>query len=281
MPEKKPPKKVPSAGQRRCRIEENHTTATSRQTPTTSTQVRRPPGAASSTHCGCEALALPRLPQPAPGQAINLGPIAGTESPTGALGAGAVDLCEISPGGQVALGGDTFSGNVARSGAWSPSMALHVRPGTLNSNPIQFDSSFGQNGALYAEPPPPVVGGSQLPAGTVQVFGIDYALVTRTVEPSTHRYATGTSQPQRAGMADRSGVLEGRSQLAGRQRNTNQRLPGARRLGVYRRRRVRPRSHRTALSLPRGDLHGPKHMVGLGNQQRRPRLGLECGPDTS
>jgi D-arabinan endo alpha-(1,5)-arabinofuranosidase len=127
-----------------------------------------------------QALALPELPQPGPGQAINLGPIAGTESPTGALGAGAVDLCEISPGGQVALGGDTFSGNAALSGAWSPSMALHVRPGTLNSNPIQFDGSFGQNGSLYAEPPPPVAGGSQLPAGTVQVFGIDYALVTRT-----------------------------------------------------------------------------------------------------
>jgi Domain of unknown function (DUF4185) len=127
-----------------------------------------------------QALALPQLPQPAPGQAINLGPIAGTESPTGALGAGAVDLCEISPGGQVALGGDTFSGNAMGQGAWSPSMALHVRPGTLNSNPIQFDSSFCQNGTLYAEPPPPVAGGSQLPAGTVQVFGIDYALVTRT-----------------------------------------------------------------------------------------------------
>jgi hypothetical protein len=124
-------------------------------------------------------MVLPQLPQPGPGQAINLGPIAGTESPTGALGAGAVDLCEISPAGQVALGGDTFSGNAAFSGAWSPSIALHVQPGTLNSNPIQFDSSFGQGGTLYDQPPPP--GGSQLPAGTIQVFGIDYALVARTV----------------------------------------------------------------------------------------------------
>jgi len=128
-----------------------------------------------------QALALPALPQPDPGQAINLGPIAGTGSPTGALGAGAVDLCEISPGGQVALGGDTFSGNAMGDGAWSPSMALHVRPGTLNSNPIQFDGSFGQGGSLYAEPWPHVPGGSQLPAGTVSVFGIDYALVARTV----------------------------------------------------------------------------------------------------
>jgi Domain of unknown function (DUF4185) len=126
-----------------------------------------------------QAMAVPQLPQPGPGQAINLGPIAGTASPTGALGAGAVDLCEISPCGQVALGGDTFSGNAALSGSWSPSMGLHVRPGTLNGV-IQFDSSFGQGGTVYAETWPHVQGGSQLPAGTIQVFGIDYALVTRT-----------------------------------------------------------------------------------------------------
>ena len=58
-------------------------------------------------------------------------------------------------------------------------MGLHVRPGTLNSNPIQFDRSFGQGGTLYDQPPPP--NGSQLPAGTLQVFGIDYALVANTV----------------------------------------------------------------------------------------------------
>ncbi|MFZ0227977.1 MAG: hypothetical protein WAL41_13765 [Mycobacterium sp.] len=100
-----------------------------------------------------QSLALPQLPQPAPGQAINLGPIAGTESPTGVFGAGAVDLCEISPGGLVALGGDTFSGNTCFSGTWSPSMALQVQPGTLNGNPIQFNGAFGQNGTLYADPP--------------------------------------------------------------------------------------------------------------------------------
>ena len=103
-----------------------------------------------------QSLALPQLPQPAPGQAINLGPIAGTESPTGAFGAGAVDLCEISPSGLVALGGDTFSGNSCGSGTWSPSMALQVQPGSVNGNPIQFSGSFGGNGTLYAEPPPSV-----------------------------------------------------------------------------------------------------------------------------
>jgi hypothetical protein len=109
----------------------------------------------------------------------NQGPIAGTGSPTRALGVGAVDLCEISPGGQVALGGDAFSGNAMGEGAWSKSIGLHVRPGTLASNVIQFDRAFGQNCTLYAESCRP--DGSQLPAGTVQVFGIDYALVARTL----------------------------------------------------------------------------------------------------
>jgi hypothetical protein len=125
-----------------------------------------------------EAMALPSLSQPAPNAPINLGAIAGTGSPTGALGAGAVDLCEISPSGQVALGGDTFSGNAMGDGTWSASMALHVRPGTLDGT-IQFDRSFGQNGTLYDQPWPP--GGSQLPSGTIQVFGIDYALIARVV----------------------------------------------------------------------------------------------------
>lgn len=179
MPEKKPPKKAPSAGR---------TSAGSKNTPRKRATKRPPPAPKSGARparpavlaAARQALAMPALPQPAPGQAINLGPIAGTGSATGALGAGAVDLCEISPAGQVALAGDTFSGNAARSGTWSPSMALQVQPGTLKSNPIQFNGSFGQNANLYAEPPPPVELGSQLPAGTVQVFGIDYAFVTRT-----------------------------------------------------------------------------------------------------
>src|SRR5947209_1812321 len=126
-----------------------------------------------------QAMAPPPLPQPPPGQAFPLGVIAGTDGPgpgpTSGIGAGAVDLCEISPGGQVALGGDTFAGNAMGAGAWSPSMGLHVRPGTLNSDQIQFDRSFGGGGSLYADPGLP--GGSQLPAGTVQGFGVDYALV--------------------------------------------------------------------------------------------------------
>ncbi len=177
MPEKAP-KKVPSAGR----------TGAGSKKPRRQRPVKRPLPAPKSgarprpravLAAAVEAMALPQLPQPGPGEAINLGPIAGTGSPTGTLGAGAVDLCEISPGGQVALGGDTFWGNAALSGAWSPSMGLHVRPGTLNSNTIQFDRSFGQGGTLYDQPPPP--NGSQLPAGTIQVFGIDYALVARTV----------------------------------------------------------------------------------------------------
>ena len=174
--ETKPPSKAPSALPTSVALKK--TSAASKKVPSaarTSTALKkttlrkraakRPPPAPKSgarpvgpavLAAAVQSLALPQLPQPAPGQAINLGPIAGTESPTGAFGAGAVDLCEISPSGLVALGGDTFSGNAWASGAWSPSMALHVRPGTLNGNPIQFDGSFGQGGTLYAEPWPHV-----------------------------------------------------------------------------------------------------------------------------
>ena len=157
------------------RIEEADTTETSWEGVPPAPKSGARPVAPAVLAAAVQSLALPQLPQPAPGQAINLGPIAGTESPTGAFGAGAVDLCEISPSGLVALGGDTFSGNSCGSGTWSPSMALQVQPGSVNGNSIQFSGSFGGNGTLYAEPPPNVPLGSQLPAGTVQVFGIDYA----------------------------------------------------------------------------------------------------------
>jgi hypothetical protein len=178
MPEKTPEKAASAAPTKAASKKPTQQSAAKRPPPAPKSGAKPRPTAALIAK-GLADMALPQLPQPDPGQAINLGPIAGTGSPTGALGAGAVDLCEISPSGQVALGGDTFSGNAAFSGAWSASMALHVRPGTLNSNPIQFDGSFGQGSSLYDQPPPP--GGSQLPSGTVQVFGIDYALVARTI----------------------------------------------------------------------------------------------------
>ena len=197
--EPKPPKKAPSA--LRSSVALKKTSVALKKTTPPKRAAKRPPPAPKSgarplapavLAAAVQSLALPQLPQPAPGQAINLGPIAGTESPTGAFGAGAVDLCEISPSGLVALGGDTFSGNACGSGTWSPSMALQVQPGTLNGNPIQFNGSFGGNGTLYAEPPPNVALGSQLPAGTVQVFGIDYAFVTRTanLQPLDTRLVT-------------------------------------------------------------------------------------------
>src|SRR6516225_7306600 len=151
MPEKKPPQKAPSAGR---------ASAGSKNTPPKRPAKRPPPAPKSGARPARPAvlaaarLALPQLPQPAPGQAINLGPIAGTESPTGAFGAGAVDLCEISPSGLVALGGDTFSGNAEGVGTWSKSIGLQVQPGTLNSNQIQFNGVIGQNSTLYDEPPP-------------------------------------------------------------------------------------------------------------------------------
>ena len=194
-------KKVPPASQA--------STALKKPTPRKRPGKRVPPAPKSGARplapavlaAAVQSLALPQLPQPAPGQAINLGPICGTDSPTGAFGAGAVDLCEISPSGLVALGGDTFSGNGVGQGQWSQSMALQVQPGTLNGNTIQFSGSFGGNGTLYAEPPPNVPLGSQLPAGTVQVFGIDYAFITKTVNLQPINTRLVTIDPNNPGWA--------------------------------------------------------------------------------
>lgn len=139
-----------------------------------------------------EALVVPAPSQPGRGDHIDLGIVAGSDGPTARLGAGATDLCEISPSGLVAIAGDTFTGNQCRQGDWSPSLALHVKPNTLAAK-VEFDGSFGWN-SLYADgwgpggrPP----GGSQLPAGTVQVHGVDYLLVTRTgTNPVTHQDLT-------------------------------------------------------------------------------------------
>jgi hypothetical protein len=86
-------------------------------------------------------------------------------------------------------------------------MGLHLRPGTLNGNPIQFDGSFGQGGSLYDQPPPPVAGGSQLPAGTAQVFGIDYALVARTANLQPLDTRLVTIDPDNAGWPTVPGSL--------------------------------------------------------------------------
>ncbi|MEU9805980.1 DUF4185 domain-containing protein [Mycobacterium sp. NPDC050853] len=121
---------------------------------------------------------------PARGQAINLGPVAGTDSPTGAIGAGGTDLTEIAPSGQVGLAGDTFAGPGAYKGDWSPSMGLHVKPGTLDDTTkgVQFDRSFGAKDSLYADKMIPGAGHSQLPAGTINVNGTDYAMIDNVVD---------------------------------------------------------------------------------------------------
>ncbi len=124
------------------------------------------------------------IPDPRPltrGQHRDMGVVAGSEGPTACFNAGATDLCEIVPGGQVAVAGDTWKGPKAFAGKWSPSLALHVKS---LAGKVEFDGSFGwQN--LYRDswgpdggPPPPAC--SQLPAGTVRVGAIEYLMVTRT-----------------------------------------------------------------------------------------------------
>ncbi len=134
-------------------------------------------------------MAVSPLPRPDTGQHLCLGIVAGSDAP-GSLGCRpigdlATDLCEIAPSGQVAIAGDTFSGDCALGprAAWYASLALHVKPGSLQRT-VEFDGTFGWNDDLYDQPHGPGRGESQLPAGTIQVRvggrTRDYLLVTRT-----------------------------------------------------------------------------------------------------
>ena len=159
-------------------------------------------------------------------------------------------------------------------------MALQVQPGTLNANPIQFNGSFGGNGTLYAEPPPNVALGSQLPAGTVQVFGVDYAFVTRTANLQPIDTRLVTIDPNNPGWATVPGSLRdaeswqngNETQISGYQDPDG---------SVYIVADGFARDHGVWLyHCPAESFTDRNTMVGLGNRGRR-QLGLECGPDTS
>lgn len=132
----------------------------------------------------------PVLPPLAPGQAVRIGPTAGTGTPTRDYGIGATDLCEFMefPSGILQVCGDSFAGQGVGFGGWYSPIALHVETDSLlDPGGVRYDGVTGVDAPLLADPAPP--GSSQLPAGVVQINRENYLLVTTTRElrPQTSR----------------------------------------------------------------------------------------------
>jgi hypothetical protein len=132
----------------------------------------------------------PILQPLAPGQAIRLGPVAGTGTPTADYDVGATDLCDFMefPSGILQICGDTFPGQGAGYGRDYSPVALHVDTDSINdATGMRYDGVTGVHKPLLAEPTLP--GTSQLPAGIVEINRVNYLLVTtaKDLVPQTSR----------------------------------------------------------------------------------------------
>ncbi len=132
----------------------------------------------------------PVLAPLAPGQAVRIGPTAGTGTPTADYGIGATDLCEFMefPSGILQVCGDSFAGQGAGFGGWYSPIALHVETDSIDDpTGVRYDRISGTDKPLLADPTPP--GSSQLPAGVVQINRENYMMVTTTKDlvPQTSR----------------------------------------------------------------------------------------------
>jgi hypothetical protein len=135
------------------------------------------------------------VPQPilrplALGQAMRIGPVAGTGTATADYGIGATDLCEFMefPSGILQICGDSFPGQGVGFGRDYSPVALHVDTDSINDAAgIRYDGVTGVDKPLLAEPTLP--GTSQLPAGIVEINRVNYLLVTTTKDlvPQTSR----------------------------------------------------------------------------------------------
>lgn len=122
-----------------------------------------------------------------PGEARDLGPVAGTGSAPGIPGIGAADLGEVvrlPDGSYVAIFGDSFAGDQMGAGTHYPSVAV----------PVTFDDQgrphfgaplTGPDGSpnVLFPPPPQAAGKNTLPAGSIQMRdGTTYVMAAGTTK---------------------------------------------------------------------------------------------------
>jgi hypothetical protein len=159
----------------------------------------------------------------APGQVVRIGPTAGTGTPTRDYGIGATDLCEFMafPTELLQVCGDSFAGQGVGFGGWFSPVALHVDRASVDSpDGVVYTGVTGVDKPLLADPAPP--GGSQLPAGVVEINRQNYMLVTTTksLVPVGSRLvkaeaAQGRWQTVKGSVRDAGYLGGGQSQISG------------------------------------------------------------------
>ena len=128
------------------------------------------------------------MPEPilqplAEGEAIRIGPTAGTGTPTRDYGIGATDLCEFMefPSEVLQVCGDSFAGEGVGFGGWFSPIALRVDTSSVDDpGGVRYTGVTGVGEPLLADPTP--LGASQLPAGVVKINRQNYLLVATTKE---------------------------------------------------------------------------------------------------
>lgn len=160
----------------------------------------------------------PVLPPLVSGQAIRIGPTAGTGTPTRDYGVGATDLCEFMefPSGILQVCGDSFAGQGVGFGGYHSPVALRVDTDSIDDPAgVRYYGVTGTDEPLLAQPTLP--GTSQLPAGIVQINRENYLLVTttRNLVPSTSRLVK--ADPARGSWPTVPDSQRGASYAGGRQ----------------------------------------------------------------
>lgn len=122
-----------------------------------------------------------------PGEARDLGPVAGTGSTPGIPGIGAADLGEVvqlPDGSYVAIFGDSFAGDKMGDGTHYPSVAVPVTF-DQDGRPHFGEPLTGPDGSpnVLFPPPPQAAGKNTLPAGSIRMRdGTTYMMATGTTK---------------------------------------------------------------------------------------------------
>ena len=216
------------------------------------------------------------MPEPvlqplAPGQVMRIGPTAGTGTPTRDYGIGATDLCEFMEFPTERRAG--LRRQLRRPGRRLRRLVLADRAAGRHvsvddPDGVRYTGVTGINEPLLADPTP--AGDSQLPAGVVQINRQNYLLVTTTKDLVPQNSRLVKAEPAQGLWQTLPGSARDAAYAGGRQSQISgyyDPIPTpdvTDRVGVHRRRQLRPQPTGGAVSGRTGELRRPVPVAGLG-----------------